>query len=144
MNTWTEKPNTARRPAELPQTFAEWNLVLLAISPRFPRRSVEYLEAAIRAAGGWVLQRGDVSEQCADIDFEFPRSLCIEIYSILLGNDIELSGDAHVQLTGLAHCTQHASGNVRCEVARIHLSVYYGEGAEVFLGGSTPPRVQAA
>jgi hypothetical protein len=144
MNTLSEKSSTARRPVELSKALAEWNLVLLAISPRLPRCSVEYLEGAIREAGGWVLQRGNVSEQCADIDFEFPRSLCLDIYSVLLGNDIELSGDAHVQLTGLAHCTQHASGSARCEVARIHLSVYYGEGAEVFLASSTRQSVQAA
>lgn len=144
MNLFSDQMSFTGKPSNSRQPCSDWNLVLLATMPRFPRRVLDLLDRAVRETGGWVLRQGEVSEQCVDIDFEFPRLLCVEIYSALLATGMELCSDAHAQLADLSHCTQHVSGDARCEVARIHLSIYAGEGAEAFVGQSPRRTMQAA
>lgn len=126
----------------------DWNLVLIASLPDHAAGSVATtaaeLHRSVIAAGAWVLQQGSVSPHCADFDFEFPRSLCFDIYASLVLSGIQLSAEAHSQLTGLCHCTLQLCEWDRRQVARIHLSIYAGEGAEAFLGDLRATHNQAA
>ncbi len=134
------------------RTAEEWNLTLVGIAEMLPAAMLEGLSRAVTACGGWVLSHGAVSESCADIDFEFPRGQCMEIYSLLVATGVELSQEAHQQLTGLCHCTRqldarelgHLDRGETSVAARVHLSVYAGEGAESFLGQAMGPMREAA
>jgi hypothetical protein len=125
-------------------SYTDWNLILLATSDQVSDELISGLGAAIRRSGGWILQSGEVSPHCVDIDFEFPRHLCTEIYSSLLTQGLELSPDAHTQLADLFHCTQYVGQSARQEAARIHLSIYASDGAEAFLGSRSGCDVLAA
>ncbi len=131
------------------RTAEDWNLTLVATSEALPARMLEGLSSAVVACGGWVLSHGAVSESCADIDFEFPRAQCMEIYSLLVATGVELSQEAHQQLTGLCHCTRQLGARQldhgeESAAARVHLSVYAGDGAEGFLGESMGAMREAA
>ncbi len=126
-----------------PCTPEDWNLILTAVTDMAPAAQLRQLSGAIVACGGWVLSQGAVSEQCADIDFEFPRARCVEIYSLLVVLGIALNAEAHAQMTGLCHCTQHADAQSQSEAARVNLSLYAREGSEGFLGESQPLREAA-
>ena len=112
----------------------EWNLTLAATSADEPLPVLKVLGSAVTAQGGWVLRQGGVSDRCADMDFEFPRSRGMEVYGLLLAAGLVLSREAHEQLMGLCHCTGHVGAREREAVARVHLSVYGREGSEAFFG----------
>ena len=117
-------------------TPEDWNLMLIATSDCTPKHVLDQLSGAVLACGGWVLHMGAVSERCADIDFEFPRAYCAEIYGLLVGIGMELSQEAHAQITALCHCTQHMDEETQSMAARINLTVYARAGSEEFLGES--------
>ena len=120
--------------AEKQNLLEDWNLMLIATSNVVSESMLEQLNGAIIACGGWVLSHGVVSERCADIDFEFPRTRCMEIYGLLVAVGMTLSPEAHRQLAGLCHCTRHIDEQSRSATARVNLSLYAREGSESFLG----------
>ncbi len=122
----------------------DWNLMLVATSAASPELLLDRLSSVVVACGGWVLSKGAVSERCADMDFEFPRARCIDIYSLLIAVGVELDAEAHRQMTGLCHCTQHVDDGSQSAAARVNLSLYAREGSEAFLGQSTGPLREAA
>ena len=115
-------------------TPEDWNLMLIATSDRAPKHVLDQLSGAVVACGGWVLNLGAVSERCADIDFEFPRAYCAEIYGLLVGIGMELSQEAHHQITALCHCTQHVDEDAQSMAARVNLTVYARAESGEFLG----------
>lgn len=102
----------------------DWNLVLIAASPDEPARVLRFLAGAISACGGWILNSGACGETCAEIDFEFSRANCVEIYSILLATGVDLSAEAHTQLTELCQCTSYLLESRAYDIVRLHLTVY--------------------
>lgn len=102
----------------------DWNLVLIASSPDGPERVLRFLDGAVSACGGWVLNSGSNSEECAEIDFEFPRANCVEIYSVLVATGVMLSQEAHLQLTELCHCTSYLLSSKAYDIVRLHLTIY--------------------
>ena len=112
----------------------DWNLMLVAASDRVPQQVLDQLSGAVTACGGWVLSMGAVSERCADIDFEFPRAYCVEIYGLMVSMGVDLSQEAHHQITALCHCTLHMDEDTQSMAARVNLSVYARAGSEAFLG----------
>ena len=122
----------------------DWNLMMVATTPANPAGVLGGLSGAITACGGWVLTRGVVSEHCADIDFEFPRTHAVEIYALLVGSGVELSLEAHQGLTELCQCTRYVGEAERQSSARIHLSLYEAAGGEAFLGSSGEGMREAA
>ena len=119
-------------------------MMLVATTPGAPGTMLAGLSGAITACGGWVLTRGTVSDRCADIDFEFPRTHTMEIYALLVGSGVELSLEAHQQLTELCQCTRHVREAERYSSARVHLSLYEVAGGEAFLGSSGEGMQEAA
>ncbi len=112
----------------------EWNLVLIATCATPPKGLLDPLASAVVACRGWVLAKGEVSARCADIDFEFAREYSLEVYGLLVGMGVQLSTDAHEQLTSLWECTRHAGAEAEGLPVRVHLTLYAAEGGEEFLG----------
>ncbi len=130
--------------AERTKQAQDWNLMLVATSEREPAPLLETLRNGVTTSGGWVLSQGKVSARCADIDFEFPRARCMEVYSLLVATGVELSQEAHQQLAELCHCTMQLNEGGQSAPARVYLSVYAGEGSESFLGQTMGSRTEAA
>ena len=102
----------------------EWNFPMIATSPDMPERLARYLSGAILGCGGWILSRGTAGEQCTEIDFEFPRANCVEIYSVLVAAGLTLSQEAHTKLTELCQCTLYMLEQRGLDVVRLQLTVY--------------------
>ncbi len=102
----------------------EWNLMLIASSPDGPERVLRFLAGAVSACGGWVLSRCSSGEECAEIEFEFPRANCVEIYSVMVATGITLSQEAHLQMTELCQCTSYLLESKAYDLVRLHLTVY--------------------
>ncbi len=101
-----------------------WNLVLIAASTDGPERVLRFLSGAVSACGGWVTSRESSGEQCAEMEFEFPRANCVEIYSVLVATGLTLSQRAHKQLTELCQCTSYLLESKAYDIARMHLTIY--------------------
>jgi hypothetical protein len=101
-----------------------WSLKLTAVSADEPERLVRYLTGALLACGGWVLTRSTQGSQAAELDFEFARACCVEIYSVLVATGLELSRGSHLQLAELCHCTKNLIESRAFEIARVDLVVY--------------------
>jgi hypothetical protein len=104
--------------------FQEWSLRLTALSADQPEHLVRFLTGALLACGGWVLTRTTQGDQAAELDFEFARASCVEIYAVLIAAGLELSRDSHLQLVGLCHCTKNLIQTRAFDIARIDLVVY--------------------
>ncbi len=98
--------------------------MVIASSPDGPERVLRFLEGAVSACGGWVLSSSSSAEECAEMDFEFPRANCVEIYSVLVATGVSLSQEAHLQLTELCHCTSYLLESKAYDIVRLHLTVY--------------------
>ena len=101
-----------------------WSLKLTALSVDQPDRLVRYLTGALLACGGWVLTRTTQGTQAAELDFEFARASCVEIYAVLIAAGLELSRDSHLQMTELCHCTKNLIESKAFDIARADLVVY--------------------
>ena len=112
----------------------DWNLQLLASAGEDPLQLGRVLVEDISASGGWVVEvrsqgrRSAVGIPICEIDFEFVRSACLEIYCLLIGAGLELSGDSHRQLTELCTCTGHHQEESAFRVVRVQLRVKQGAG----------------
>lgn len=104
-----------------------WNLRLTALSSDEPERLVRYLTGALLACGGWVLTRTTQGKEAAELDFEFARAACVDIYSVLLAAGLELSKDSHLQMADLCHCTKNLLQSRAFDIARADLVVYRAE-----------------
>lgn len=102
-----------------------WGLKLTALSSDEPARLVRYLTGALLACGGWVLTRTTQGNEAAELDFEFARASCVEIYAVLVAAGLELSRESHIQLAELCHCTKNLLESRAFDIARVNLVVYH-------------------
>lgn len=100
-----------------------WALEMKAISREEPGRLVKSLTRAILACGGWVLSRSANGTGLIEILFEFERSACLEIYSILIATGLELSQGAHVRFTELCQCTRLLRKDCGTEIVSVDLEI---------------------
>ena len=63
------------------------------------------LHGLIYDCGGWVVSRDDLGPSMACFVFEFPRDICVEIYSALVSSGLELDPPSHRTLEELCRCT---------------------------------------
>ena len=87
-----------------------WNdtmpeLRLISRSEDSPEKAVYFLTGAIMACGGMMLSRRFHSDGSAAIECEFPRAICVEMYSVLLSAGLRLSRSSHLKLSELCRCT---------------------------------------
>ncbi|GGG91684.1 hypothetical protein [Silvibacterium dinghuense] len=106
-------------------------LKLTAASGEDPEKLVRLLSGVLLASGGWVLSRATQGREVAEIDFEFVRSTCIEIYAALVASGIELSRESHYQLAELCACTRRLMREKAYGIARIDLVIYGDASARV-------------
>jgi hypothetical protein len=100
-------------------------LKLTARSADDPARLVRFLTGAVLACGGWVLIRTTNGDRSAELDFEFARACCIEIYAVLIAAGLELSRDSHTQLADLCHCTRNLIQTHAFDLVRVDLVVHH-------------------
>jgi hypothetical protein len=65
------------------------------------------LHGIICDSGGWILNRGVVEPGLARFVFEFPRDICVEIYSAIVSLGLDLTPSSHRTLTDLCRCTPY-------------------------------------
>ena len=102
----------------------DWHLLMVGTSPDEPERTDRFLAGAILSCGGWILNSRTTSDTCTELDFEFLRANCVEIYSVLVASGVELSADGHQRMTELCQCTQYLLASKSYDVVRMHLTVF--------------------
>ncbi len=68
---------------------------------------VPRLSGNIPDCGGWIRSRSYLEKGTARFVFEFPRDICVEIYSVLVSAGLQLTAASHLLLTELCRCTPH-------------------------------------
>lgn len=101
-----------------------WSLRLTALSADEPQRLVRFLTGALLACGGWILTRTTQGNEAAELNFEFSRASCVEIYAVLIAAGLELSRDSHLQMADLCHCTKNLIETHAWDIAHAGLVVY--------------------
>ena len=105
-----------------------WVLKLTALSADDPQRVVRFLSGVLLACGGWILTRTTYGSDLAELEFEFTRAGCMEIYAALIASGLELSRDSHQQMAEFCHCTRNLFQSKAFEAARIDLVIYSESG----------------
>jgi hypothetical protein len=65
------------------------------------------LHGVIYKAGGWILSRSYFEASTANVVFEFPRDISIEIYSALVSLGLEFVPSSHLALAELCRCAPY-------------------------------------
>jgi hypothetical protein len=107
-----------------PNRESDRTLRLTALSADNPERLVRFLTGALLACGGWVLTRATQGDHSAELEFEFARASCVEIYAVLVAAGLELSRGSHLQLADLCQCTRNLIETRACDIARVELVVH--------------------
>jgi hypothetical protein len=82
-------------------------LYLTALLAEDQSMVVPRLTGLIPDCGAWIRSRSYVERDMARLVFEFPRDICVEIYSALVSVGLQLSETSHSLLTELCRCTPH-------------------------------------
>lgn len=105
------------------EELVDWDLRLAATCADDPQRIMRYLTGAVLSCGGWVLSRSMPGSDTVEISFEFARAVSLEIYSVLIAAGVELSRDAHINMTELCQCTRNLLATKGFDVARVRLLI---------------------
>jgi hypothetical protein len=88
-------------------TLADDVLYLTALVPKHQTTVLPRLNGAIPDCGAWIRSRSYIEPGTARLVFEFPRDICVEIYSALVSVGLQLTAASHSSLTELCRCTPH-------------------------------------
>jgi hypothetical protein len=88
-------------------TFTDEVLYLTALLREDQSLVVPRLSGIIPDCGAWIRSRSYVEPGRARFVFEFPRDICVEIYSALVSIGLQLTDASHLLLTELCRCTPH-------------------------------------
>jgi hypothetical protein len=91
----------------MPDTSTDDVLYLTALLSEDQSMVVPRLSGIIPDCGAWIRSRSYVQPGTARFVFEFPRDICIEIYSALVSVGLQLTPSSHLSLTELCRCTPH-------------------------------------
>jgi len=80
---------------------------------------MRFLTGAMRSCGAVVLSRQFDPDRGAEMEVEFRRVACVEIYSILVATGLEMDRDSHLRLTGLCQCTWELHAEKRDKTVRL-------------------------
>src|SRR5271156_2176448 len=80
-------------------------LYLTALLSEDQSTVVPRLSVLIPDCGAWIRSRSYVERDTARLVFEFPRDICVEIYSALVSVGLQLSETSHSLLTELCRFT---------------------------------------
>jgi hypothetical protein len=120
--------------------FVGWELGLVAASTDEPSRLIRFLSGALMACGAWIVMRRFQPDGTAQLEFEFARASCVEIYAVLIAAGVELSRDSHMRLTELCQCTKHVIETKAFEVVHVELAVLIVAGAGTDVKSGDVPR----
>jgi len=102
-------------PAPISQTFAD---LVLSASCRETARAASFLVGAIRACGGTVVSRSFDADGGAELELEFERGVCLDIYCLMVAIGAELDAASHLQITAFCQCTRECFARVAQDTAR--------------------------
>src|ERR1700721_3564967 len=88
-------------------TLLDYVLYLTALLPEDQSLVVPRLSGIIPDCGAWIRSRSYVEPGTARLVFEFPRDICVEIYSALVSLGLQLTNASHSILTEFCRCTPH-------------------------------------
>jgi hypothetical protein len=91
----------------MPDMITDDVLYLTALLPEDQSLVVPRLSGLIPDCGAWFRSRSYVAPGTARLVFEFPRDICVEIYSALVSVGLQLTATSHALLTELCRCTPH-------------------------------------
>lgn len=91
----------------MPDTLSDDVLYLTALLHEDQSMVVPRLSGLIPDCGAWIRSRSYVEAGTARLVFEFPRDICVEIYSALVSVGLQLTAASHSALTELCRCTPH-------------------------------------
>lgn len=80
---------------------------IAAWAPQGQVRLLRMLYKAICDDGGWVLHCVYTRLHSARVVFEFPRDICVDIYSSMVSLGLELSPASHLIMADLCRCTPY-------------------------------------
>jgi hypothetical protein len=91
----------------MPDTIANDDdvLYLTALLGENQSMVVPQLSGVIPDCGAWIRSRSYVAPGTARLVFEFPRDICIEIYSAMVSVGLQLTAASHLLMTELCRCT---------------------------------------
>jgi hypothetical protein len=89
------------------QHFMKPSIEITAMLPEGQSPVLPMLHGVLCDCGGWILNRGFIEPAIARFIFEFPRDICVEIYSALVSLGLELTAASHRTLTELCRCTPY-------------------------------------
>ncbi len=101
------KPLLAAQQYLMSDTLADDVLYLTALLAEDQSMVVPRLSGIIPDCGAWIRSRSYVQPGTARFVFEFPRDICVEIYSALVSVGLQLTATSHLLLTELCRCTPH-------------------------------------
>jgi hypothetical protein len=111
------------------ETTADDILYLTALIPEDQSMVLPRLSGLIPACGAWIRSRSYVERGTARFVFEFPRDICIEIYSALVSVGLHLTTASHSVLTELCRCTPNvfdlASREMPVDLATLEAATRY-------------------
>jgi hypothetical protein len=82
-------------------------LPLLAFSSG-PPLSLRVIVGALRACGAFLTSTGCEPNGSSSIEFEYPSSATVDLYSLLVALGLELDPASHLRLTVLCQCARRA------------------------------------
>src|ERR1700685_3973344 len=88
-------------------TLSDDVLYLTALLHHGQSMVIPQLSGVIPDCGGWIRSRSYIEPGRARFVFEFPRDICVEIYSALVSIGLQLTDASHLLLTELCRCTPH-------------------------------------
>jgi hypothetical protein len=100
-----------------------WDLKVSASSIQEPQRLLRFLSGAINGCGGWILSRNCSCAGVVQLNFEFERGICIEIYTAMIASGLSLSPRSHLRLTELCQLTHCLSESWWSDIAAVELVV---------------------
>lgn len=100
-------------------------LRLISRSEDAPEKAVYFLTGAIMACGGQMLSRRFHSDGSAALECEFPRSVCVEMYGVLLSAGLHLSRSSHLKLAELCRCTHALPLDFQHQIVTLEIEVLH-------------------
>lgn len=69
-------------------------------------RTLRLIKAAVEVYHGFVLSRRFDPDGAAEIELQFKRGLCVEMYALLVSIGLQLNRDSHIRFTSYCQCTR--------------------------------------
>lgn len=84
-------------------------------------RAANLLVAALRACGAELLARSFDPGGEADLELEFDRLACVDVYCMMAAVGVELDAASHRRMTAFCQCTKECRAAAAGKVARLTL-----------------------